>query len=478
MMNGKDFWKGIGLVCLLLLGVETSAQEVRTPMEPGDLNRSFWTLSIQDADSGEELVGIRSHHLMTPASTMKLVSTATLWSQKGGVGRIPTEIKTNGSVVNGRVEGDIYIIGHGDPSIGSRYFWNKDQDTFFKLVVQKLREKGISAISGNIIALLPKSDFQANNPKWLAYDMGNAYAAGLWDLNAHDNSYSIHFTDYGKSFYVEPEIPDFKLSKMYERTNTRSRDSIYISPFVLPDGSYAITGAYPANVPKLLVRGAIPNPPLFIAHRLRSFLMKQGISVGGKATTAPSMDDSGVSLYTFESPSLRELIEITLFYSHNLFAEGMLRQVAIDKSSLPGHNTTQTAIQVVNDYWKSRGMDVSELEMMDGSGLSTQNRVSANFLATMLGKVHRADKGNGYMYLLPRAGIDGTLTIFLKNTPLQGKAYLKSGTLRNVVCYAGYVQLDGKTYTVALMVNNFYGSASTIRKAMEQVLLDSFGLKY
>lgn len=476
-MNRNEILRGIGLFYLLLFGVGATAQTVRTPSEPSELSRSFWSLSIQDADSGEELVGIRHHHLMTPASTMKLVSTATLWSQRGGGARIPTEIRTLGKVVNGRVEGDLYIIGQGDPSIGSRYFWNKDQDLFFKQVVQGLKAKGITSVSGDIIALSPKSDFQANNPKWLAYDMGNAYAAGIWDLNAYDNSYSIHFTGNGKNFTIEPEIPELKLTKMYEITNARSRDSIYISPFLLPDGSYAITGAYPANVSKLLVRGAIPNPPLFMAHRLRGFLTKQGISVSGKATTASSMGGNGELLYTFESPSLRELIGITLVYSHNLFAEGLLRQVAIGQSPLPGHNPTQTAIEVVNTYWKGRGMDMRELEMMDGSGLSTQNRVSAHFLASMLGKVHRADNSGSFMRLLPRAGMDGTLTIFLKKTPLQGKAYLKSGTLRNVVCYAGFVQLNGKTYTVALMVNNFYGNTSTIRKAMEQVLLESFGLK-
>lgn len=477
MMKRNDILRGIGLFFTLLLGIGASAQTVRTPSELSGLSRSFWSLSIQDADTGKELVGIRDHHLMTPASTMKVVTTATLWSQKGGATRIPTKIMTNGKVANGRVEGDLYIIGQADPSIGSRYFWNSNQDLFFKQVAQGLKSKGITAVTGDVIALLPKSDFQANNPKWLGYDMGNAYAAGIWDLNAYDNSYSIHFTGNGNNFSVEPEIPELKLTKMYDITNSRGRDSIYISPFILPDGSYAITGAYPANVRKLMVRGAIPNPPLFIAHRLKSFLSREGITVEGKATTASSLNTNGELLYTFQSPSLRELIGLTLTYSHNLFAEGLLRQVGLDKSPLPGHNPTQTAIQEVQSYWKGRGMDVDELEMMDGSGLSTQNRVSAHFLATMLGKVHRADKSGGYMLLLPRAGLDGTLTIFLRNTPLQGKAYLKSGTLRNVVCYAGYVQLEGKTYTVAIMVNNFYGSASTIRKAMEQVLLDAFGLK-
>lgn len=475
MTNKSLAIKFILILCLVFPPLIGWTQTIQEPAEPSGLARSFWSLSIQDADSGAELVAVRSHHLTTPASTMKLVSAATLWSQVGGGKRIPTEIYTDGLIEAGELRGNLYIVGHGDPSIGSRYFWNSDPDRFFKEVAKELKAQGIKGISGNLIALSPESDFQANNPRWLAYDMGNAYAPGVWSLNAYDNSYSIHFADYGKSYRVEPEVPQLKLHKAYDITASRSRDSLYISPFANPDGSYSITGAYPERVQKLRVRGAIPHPPLFVAHRLRSLLVSEGIAVEGEAKVVSSLPAQSQLLYTFHSPHLRELISTTLVYSHNLFAEGLLRQLTFGKSGLPGHNATQTAIQEVYRYWQGRGMDTTELEMRDGSGLSPENRVSAYFLATMLGKVHRADPSGSFMRLLPRAGLDGTLTIFLKGTPLQGKAYLKSGTLRNVICYAGYVQLGGKTYTVALMVNNYYGKASTIRKAMEQLLLQSFG---
>lgn len=476
MMNRKDLGRASFLLLLVLTSIEISAQGVRTPSEPAELSNSFWSLTIQDADTGNELVAIRPHHLMTPASTMKLVSTATLWSQKGGGYRIPTEICTDGKVTNGTLEGNLYIIGHGDPSVGSRYFWNSDQDAFFKHIAEALKAQSISAIKGDVIALSGIENAQANNPRWLAYDMGNAYATGIWSLNAYDNACSIHFTNNGSSYTVEPDVVRLKLTKMYDITSSRSRDSIYISPFVLPDGSYAITGAYPGNVGKLRVRAAIPNPPLFVADRLRSLMQRLGITVSGEASTTPLLPNHPELLYKYESPATRELMRITLVYSHNLFAEGILYQVGADKAPAPGHNRTQTSIEEVYRYWKGRGLDTRELEMLDGSGLSPENKVTTSFLASMLGKVHRADKTGSYMRLLPRAGKDGTLTGFLKNTPLEGKAYLKSGTLRNVVCYAGYVQLNGKTYTVALMVNNFYGKASTVRRGMERILLEAFAL--
>lgn len=475
----NDMSRSIILTFFTFITLPIIAQSVITPREHPDLSKSFWTLSVQDADTGEELVDIRSHHLMTPASTLKLVSTATLISQRPAGDRIPTKIMTDGTITQGVLQGNLYIIGAGDPSIGSRYFWGKDENIFFDTVANALQQKGITHISGSIISLSPASDFQAENPRWPAYDMGNHYAAGIYDLNLFDNAYSVHFTNYGERFYLEPKIPNLVLKKAYDITATRSRDSLYISPFRQPDGSFVITGAYPRNVSNLRIRGSIPNPPLFMAQYLHQRLASRGIQVTGEAETISTLSTTHAltELYTYYSPPLRELVTITNVYSHNLFAEAMLMQLARGKTPLPGHNTTQTAISEVLRYWKDRGMNTQELEMMDGSGLSGENRVTAHFLATMLGKVHRADPSGTFMSTLPRAGQDGTLAIFLKNTPLQGRARLKSGSIRNVVCYAGYVQLNGKTYTVAFMVNNFYGKASTIRQAMEQILLDTFQLK-
>lgn len=462
---------------MLLAPLYCGAKVPVQPAEPEVLSRTFWSLCIQDGDTGEELVGVRSHHLMTPASTMKVVSTATLWSQQGGGRCITTEICTDGNVEQGVLRGNLYIVGHGDPSIGSRYFWNRDQDLFFKEVAKALKDKGIQSVTGDVIAVVSRADFQASNPRWHAYDMGNGYAPGHWSLNAYDNSFELRFSDYGKSFQTLPELPEStSLTQMYAISTARRRDSLYISPFVTPDGRYPITGVYPGNVQKLRIRGAIPNPPLFVADRLRKILSQSGVKVAGVGKVGEAEVERLEQLYAFRSPTLRELIKLTLVYSHNLFAEGMLKQLAEGKTPSPGHNQTQTAIQEVYRYWKSRGMDTKELEMFDGSGLSGENRVTTNFLATLLGKVYRADKSGSFRQLLPRAGRDGTLTIFLKRTPLEGKAYLKSGTIRNVICYAGYVLLDGKTYTVAFMVNNYYGRASAIRKGMEQVLLEAFGV--
>lgn len=475
MMNGKIVRRIFFFVIPLFLTFSTAqAQALGTPRGDSALEETFWGLSVQDAETGEELVGVRSHHLMTPASTMKIVSTATALDMLSLETRIPTVISATGEISEGTLTGDLYIIGNGDPSIGSRYLWGKDENQFFKEVSQALKRQGIGAITGDIIAYTPESDFQAVNPHWPAYDMGNHYAAGAYSLNLYDNSYSIHFSQNGQRLTTEPIIPGLKLSMRYDRTKKRSRDSLYVAPFPLPDGSYAITGVYPANAPKLRIRAAIPNPPLFLAQQLQAFCESSGIQVGGSAKTSGDLPTDTTALYTFFSPALSELAQVTNVYSHNLFAEGLLRLVGKGRKPLPGHNATQTSIMALSEYWSGRGMNLKELEMRDGSGLSPENRVSPHFLATLLGKSYRGDPSHALLKSMPLAGKEGTLTIFLKNTRLEGKARLKSGTIRNVICYTGYVKHRGKMYTMALMVNNYYGRASKVRDAMEEILLDIF----
>lgn len=404
-----------------------------------------------------------------------MVTTASALSMLPPEQRIPTQLATNGTLQGGTLKGDLIIIGAGDPSLGSRYLWKTDPLLFLKEATKALKEKGIRHIEGQIIAHTPPSDFQAESPHWPAYDMGNHYAAGAYALNFRDNAYTINLTEYGKKVSTNPSVPGLRLTPLYQITSHRTSDSLFIAPFPLPDGSYAITGAYPAHAPKVRIKGAIPHPPLFLAQQLHQHLISNGIEVTGQAaTSATPPAPTPTTIYTHPSPTLRQLARTTNEYSHNLYAEALLRLLAKGQTPLAGHNSSQTAIMALRTYWQGRGMNLHELEMVDGSGLSPENKVTPHFLATLLGKVYRADPSHAFMYTLPLAGREGTLTIFLRNTPLEGKAYLKSGTINHVVCYTGYLEYKGNTYTLAFMVNNFYGRASQVRKAMEQLLLQIF----
>lgn len=469
----------VAVLAFFVTNIRAKAQELQTPSEPEALRKSFWGLCVQDASNGETVVDIRSHHLFTPASTLKLYSCGTLYALRQGVDRIPTYLCTAGTVSQGVLDTDLYIIGRGDPSIGSRFLYGQDKEAFFKLVHEALHKKGIHTIKGDIVAYTPASDFQGQNPRWLFYDMGNHYGAGAYALNVFDNAFEVKFTNSGASYTTVPSLPDVTIENRYTCSKRRYSDSLYLSPG-LPlqqQTTMVLSGLYPATRPTLTIRGALPNPPLQMSYYLKNFLQQKGIKVEGKSTFSSHLPAIATrdTLCTYLSPPLRELIRLTNTYSLNLFAESILLQLAQGEEPIGGHNATQTAIQVARKYWQSRGLQGDEAEVYDGCGLSLENKVSPYFMCTFLGKMFRKPETHDFPQLLPMAGRDGTLTIFLKKTPLEGRARLKSGSLHNVIGYAGYIRHGNKTYTVAFFVNNFYGKASGIRKAMEQVLLETFG---
>ena len=453
------------------------AQNVRTPMEPEVLKNVFWSLCVQDAETGESLVDIRSSYLMTPASTLKVLTTATALECVSPETRLSTKLYTTGVISEGVLSGDVLIVGEGDPSIGSRHLKDTSADSFFNNVAHALTAKGVKKIKGNIIALSPKSfDHQGLNPRWLHYDMGNHYAAGAYALNLFDNSYNVIFTDYGRKFTHTPSVPGLKLKRSYVISKSRKTDSLYIARPSSGEQVHLITGIYPAGVKQWQIRGDIPDPPLFFAQYLAMTLKKKGISIQGESRTSGLLPDvDKVLLYEHLSPTMMELARLTNVHSINLYAESLLRCTWVGKPALEGHNPTQTALHQSGLYWQGRGLSGKEINVFDGSGLSPENKVTANYLSSLLGKVYRGDSTHLFMMTLPMAGKEGTVTSFLKGTPLAGRAYLKSGSIKNVIAYTGYIVVpDGKVYTVTLMANNFTLRHSEMRKVFEGILLDTF----
>lgn len=159
---------------------------------------------------------------------------------------------------------------------------------------------------------------------------------------------------------------------------------------------------------------------------------------------------------------LRDVIHDTNVESLNNQAETILR--------LLGPNCRlDSSLLVVSDYWKSRGLDTDCLIMYDGCGLAPSDRVTSHFMVQLLADMQNDED---FVNSLPVAGKEGTVRRFLLKSRLEGKARLKTGTLKTTVAYAGYVRgSDGKRYAVSIFVNNFTCKAQVVRKGIEKVLL-------
>lgn len=198
--------------------------------------------------------------------------------------------------------------------------------------------------------------------------------------------------------------------------------------------------------------------------RLIERLKSNGITYSGKKSAATNR----TLLMTHESPVIDDILKNLMHRSDNMFAEGMLR--AIGEPYGPKNN----ALTKESNLWKSRGLQPQYVNVLDGSGLSRANAISPVYMASMLEWMARSDMAQRYVNVFPVAGESGTMRSFLAQTPLKGRLAMKTGSVNNVQCYAGYLtDTDGQpTHVVVVMVNNFFCQRDQVKQAIQKMLLN------
>ena len=426
---------------------------------------------ITDLATEKTLVSKNAETCLTPASVSKVITTATALELLGANFQFETSLQYDGTLENGILNGNLYICGGGDPTIGSKHF----QDDFLVSWFNVLQTKGIKQITGAIIADAQIFD---NEPLPIGYtwtDIGNYYASGTYGLSAFDNMLSVFFKS-GKVgttptiTKISPEIDDLKIENfLISKKGVGDSASFFGIPY---DNKLQIFGAIEADTANFAVKADIPNPPIFLAKTFSEYLSSNGIKVSGKVSDIPPFSVKKTLLYRHFSPPLSEIVKITNFMSNNMFAEHIFKILSAKDC---GQASVSASIETVKNYWKSKGLNVNTLFISDGSGLSPHSAVCPKFINDLLIFMYKNSKNSTIFFeSLPIAGQNGTVRNFLKTTKLNGKAHLKSGSIARVQCYAGYIVMGKNIYAITVMVNNFSGNRKDAVKEIEKMILKYF----
>lgn len=210
---------------------------------------------------------------------------------------------------------------------------------------------------------------------------------------------------------------------------------------------------------------SVANPSAIFLSRLGSALSRKGITVGN----GDYPDTGRKLLFNHESAPADEIMRSCMMRSDNQYAEGLLRLLAVAEGE---KGSTAKGAEESNRYWKRRGAPMEGVTIVDGSGLSRSNRVTAAFMGSVL-----ASKSNDpwYASFFPLAGQEGTLRKFLKGTPLDSYVALKTGSMKGIQCYAGY-KLDDNyapTHVIVIMLNGMADRAAA-RAEVTRLLLNTF----
>lgn len=211
---------------------------------------------------------------------------------------------------------------------------------------------------------------------------------------------------------------------------------------------------------------AVNNPSSAFIKILKTKLSSKGIELEEKNLA----EGKRIQIHDHLSAPLDEIMRSCMMRSDNLFAESMLR--TYDKLEGGDGSTTSAAARVMK-LWNKKNFSLEGVNIVDGSGLSRSNRVTANFMSQLLSEM---SQNPNYASFFPLAGQEGTLKKFLAETPLDSYVAMKTGSMRGIQCYAGY-KLDedyAPTHVIVIIMNDITKSRDRAKKAAENLLLSIF----
>jgi D-alanyl-D-alanine carboxypeptidase/D-alanyl-D-alanine-endopeptidase (penicillin-binding protein 4) len=322
-----------------------------------------------------------------------------------------------------------------------------------------MARQGFRSVEGGILGITAGQESRTIPRGWIWEDIANYYGAGHGALNWAENQFDLwlkpgaHPGEPVSLLRSEPAgaVPLTMIQNELRSGPRGSGDEAYL--FFNPgDKGYTLRGTIPCCTDSFRIFGAVSDPEQFTVQSLSTLL---GLP---RRTDQRQLSRTPVSnrpLYTHRSPSLDSIIYWFLQKSINLYGEALVRTMAREKT---GMGTDEQGLRMIRAHWKARGIDTGALQILDGSGLSPANRVTAHALAQVMAYARQRPWYPAFHAALP----------------VYHGMKMKSGTIGGVKAYAGYAKgRDGREYAFAIIAHNFTGKASEINAKLYRVL-DAF----
>jgi serine-type D-Ala-D-Ala carboxypeptidase/endopeptidase (penicillin-binding protein 4) len=532
----------------LVLSLQLSAAGERKPAPKKDLgkdiaailsqqplNRAHWGVDVVDLETGKALYSQNSDQLFLPASNAKLFTTAAVLAIAGPEYRFRTTVEAEGKIDdNGRLLGDLVIVGRGDPNISGRVlpYALKTQRTpphtqILEEMADQVARNGLKIVDGDLIGDDTFYAFERYAEGWAWDDLQWIDGAPVSALTFNDNVVFINVLP-GEHpgdkavITVEPETNYYELDNRVVTSSpgVAKRVGIHRDP-----GSKKIVlwGSLPPGDAGMKEPMSIEDPAEFVAQLFRTLLERRGITIRGKARARHGDDAqffdqqiphplsapaAGAAASPIVSPSLPAAaqppqepdlnpassnkilaehfsapllddVRVTNKVSENLHAELALRLAG----KLRGYGGSfEGGVAAVKQFLLQAGLKEDEFTFLDGSGLSRRDLVTPAATVQLLIYAARQPWGPAFEESLPVSGMDGSLSDRFQKTPAAGMIHAKTGSLSHVNALSGYGQTQaGKRFVFSIFCNDHNMAATkvlgTIDAAVRAVVTEESSAK-
>jgi D-alanyl-D-alanine carboxypeptidase/D-alanyl-D-alanine-endopeptidase (penicillin-binding protein 4) len=426
-----------------------------------------WGVLIVSLTRGDTLYAENPDLLLKPASTMKLMTTALALEKFGPDHTFRTQVLTDG-VSNG-VANNLYLHGGGDPTLSLR-FWQGESP--MDALATQIAGAGVKQVRGDVIA--DESAFTTERIPygWKSSYLMSAYAAPVSALSLNENIVWIVARPENGKAVVELDPPSTAIPVTSTVRLSGGRGG-RISAHRTNDGGIAVNGTIGASSGPRRYSLVVQEPPTYAAGALVASLQKAGIQVTGsiKSGVTPAGADQIAEVHSLP---LANIVSYMNRESINHFAELLFR----DASRADNRQGSSAAgLQELRGLLTSKaGARPGDVRVVDGSGLSEADSLTARAMVQLLSYAHRAPWSSVFHASMPVAGESELLQRRMRYTPAQGNLHAKTGTTNTVSALAGYVTaLNGEVIAFAFIYNGRdHWNAKTTMDRMGPTLANFF----
>jgi len=473
-------------ICLLLAFAMAAAGAARAQEA---FEGAVWGAFAMRA-SGDTLLDVRSGNMMVPASNVKVITAGAALETLGAGFRWDTNLAYTGTIEDGTLKGDIYIIGGGDPTLAA----NGNADAVFAQWRELMLAKGITAVDGNIIGDPRYYDGAPEATSWQYEDIGFYYGKGPEALNYYKNSQDLRVAA-GKAVgdpvqisVTAPQLPWMRFQHSSVTAAAGSGDKLYFyNSDLAPVGS--MRGTLGLDVKSKNEQVSNRFPAYTCAYFFHKYLQQNSIRISGccadiapdgtvrtdlstpgtqKAAEWSDMKNIGSSY----SVQLSQVIQEMLHTSDNFYAEAVLQALGL---AVRGHTDFASGTGALEDFVKEMGLDAGGMRLKDGSGLSRADYATPAFFVSFLKMMMDTPSYNTLLESLPQPGY-GTLASYMTSASqdLKKRVRMKTGSMDGVRCLSGYIlPADGKkenTIIFSIMVNNSTATSRALINGLDSVI--------
>ena len=501
------------LAVLLVAGSALAAspkplqERIASVLSAPDLARGFWGIEVRSLSSGQTFYALNPDKLFTPASNTKLFTTAAALALIGPDYKFRTTVETAGTLDRyGRLNGDLLLVGHGDPNLSGRELpydlrtqRNDHPIQALEMLADALVQKGVKYVDGDIVADDSYFAFERYGEGWSQDDLVWADGAPVSALTINDNVVFVNILPAdrpGEKAFVSitPFADYYRLDNRIITTPAGTGRKFFVNR---EPGSIVLTlwGNMPLDDPGANEALAIEDPAEYAAALFRQLLAKRGIVVYGRqrtrhtelatlstfsvTATAPSRGgsdgqarplkiDQSIVLASYESKPMVDDVRVINKVSQNLHAEILLRLLGRERGTA---GTIEGGLEVLRGFLTQAGISNDQYVFYDGSGLSRQNLVTPHAIVQLLRYASIQPWGAAYKSTFPLSGVDGSLSDRLSAPRLQKRVFGKTGSLGGVKALSGYAATDsGETVVFSILSNNSNLPPKRITDAIDQLV--------